>query len=297
MKACKNLLKKLVKDEQGGEVLEYALIAGLMGLFCVRLYFARLRVGYWAFLPLQAYTRCGTCFVPVAFAIVLWFAMQFGMLLLQREGVGAGIACGSHLGGLLGGVGLGLLLGLPSRARAEQHLHRGRAYLDRAQWYAAQGEFIEYVRRQPDDDIGHLELARTYRLTGRHPVADQHYRAACRSAVAEKRWDRVDQIFAEAEKGNSRFCLEPTHQMQLAQMRDRALNPQAAVPAYLRLVDTHPHAAAAPVALSRAARIAASTPSLAWQRETIQERLLEQYPDSVEASFLQQSVPARANAA
>jgi pilus assembly protein Flp/PilA len=30
MKAYKNLLAKLVKDEQGGEVLEYALIAGLI---------------------------------------------------------------------------------------------------------------------------------------------------------------------------------------------------------------------------------------------------------------------------
>ena len=30
MKAMKNLLAKLVKDEQGGEVLEYALIAGLI---------------------------------------------------------------------------------------------------------------------------------------------------------------------------------------------------------------------------------------------------------------------------
>jgi pilus assembly protein Flp/PilA len=30
MKALKNLLTKLVKDEQGGEVLEYALIAGLI---------------------------------------------------------------------------------------------------------------------------------------------------------------------------------------------------------------------------------------------------------------------------
>ena len=30
MKAMKNLLTKLVKDEQGGEVLEYALIAGLI---------------------------------------------------------------------------------------------------------------------------------------------------------------------------------------------------------------------------------------------------------------------------
>jgi Flp pilus assembly pilin Flp len=30
MKKFSNLLKKLVKDEQGGEVLEYALIAGLI---------------------------------------------------------------------------------------------------------------------------------------------------------------------------------------------------------------------------------------------------------------------------
>lgn len=30
MKAMKNLAAKLVRDEQGGEVLEYALIAGLI---------------------------------------------------------------------------------------------------------------------------------------------------------------------------------------------------------------------------------------------------------------------------
>jgi pilus assembly protein Flp/PilA len=30
MKTCKNLVAKLIKDEQGGEVLEYALIAGLI---------------------------------------------------------------------------------------------------------------------------------------------------------------------------------------------------------------------------------------------------------------------------
>ncbi len=30
MQSVKNMLKRLVKDEQGGEVLEYALIAGLI---------------------------------------------------------------------------------------------------------------------------------------------------------------------------------------------------------------------------------------------------------------------------
>jgi pilus assembly protein Flp/PilA len=35
MKALKNLLARLVKDERGGEVLEYALIAGLIVVACI----------------------------------------------------------------------------------------------------------------------------------------------------------------------------------------------------------------------------------------------------------------------
>ena len=35
MKAIKNLFSKLVRDEQGGEVLEYALIAGLIVVACI----------------------------------------------------------------------------------------------------------------------------------------------------------------------------------------------------------------------------------------------------------------------
>lgn len=35
MKALKNLLGRLVKDERGGEVLEYALIAGLIVVACI----------------------------------------------------------------------------------------------------------------------------------------------------------------------------------------------------------------------------------------------------------------------
>lgn len=35
MKALKNLLKSIVRDERGGEVLEYALIAGLIVVACI----------------------------------------------------------------------------------------------------------------------------------------------------------------------------------------------------------------------------------------------------------------------
>lgn len=233
-------------------------IAGLLGLFMVRAPFANLRVGWWVFMPLQAYTRCGVAHMPVVLAIGAWFAIQAGMALLQNEGVAAGIACGSHLGGLAGGIGLGLLCGLRRAALAERWLHSGRRYRDRSLWFAAQGDFIEYVRRQPTDDIGHLELARTYRLTGRHAQADRSYRDAARVWARRKRFDRVGEIVREAIRGNSRFVLEPAAQLHYAQCLERALATDQALAAYERLIAEYPQSEETPLALFRAARLAPS---------------------------------------
>lgn len=260
-------------------------ISGLMGLFVLRLHFARLRLGYWAFLPLQAYTRCGTAFVPVGFAVAVWFLIQLGLALVQLGGAAAGVAVGSHLGGLAAGMGLGTLLHLRRAAAAEQNLHRGRRYLDRAAWFAAQGEFIEYVRRQPQDEEGHLELARTYRLTGRQILADQHYRQACHLLAAAKRFDRVEEVYVEAEKGSPTFTLAAAPQLQLAQLLERSLKRSQAATAYARFANRHPEDASASLALYRAARLSAQLPDLAWQAPTLFVRLVEHYPYSAEAGL------------
>jgi membrane associated rhomboid family serine protease len=260
-------------------------IAGLLGLFAVRLHFARLRVGWWAFLPLQAYTRCGTARLPVWVAIVLWFGMQLGMALLQREGAAAGVAVGSHLGGLLAGAALGLWLGLHVDAATDLRLHRGKAYLDRAAWFPAQGEFIEYVRRQPKDIHGHLGLARTYRLTGRHVLADQHYRIAGSLEAATKRLDRVQEIHGEALRGNPRFAFAPALQLHLAQVLERCMKPQAAAAAYVRLADWAPHCAEAPLALYRAACLTGRRAAGPPHATELLEQLVERYPETAEASL------------
>lgn len=231
-------------------------IAGIMGLFAVRLYFARLRVAWWAFLPLQAYTRAGTAYLPALLGIVLWFAMQLVMALLQREGVGAGVACGSHLGGLAAGIGLALAFGLRNDARTDAHMHRGKFYLGRAAWFAAQAEFLEYVRRRPHDEQGHLELARTYRITGRQALADQHYRDGAEILAAAKRLDRVEEIYGEAQRGNPHFAFSPALQMQLAVALDRSLKTTAAASAYTRVAESAPQSPQAAIALQRAVRLA-----------------------------------------
>jgi membrane associated rhomboid family serine protease len=261
-------------------------IAGLLGLFLVRVYFASLRVGWWVFMPLHAYTRCGVSAVPSAIAIVVWFGIQAGMALLQHEGVAAGIACGSHLGGLLGGVGLALMFGLRRAARAERWLHSGRRYRNRSLWFAAQGDFLEYVRRQPTDDIGHLELARTYRLTGRHPQADRSYRDACALQARAKRLDRVEEIVAEATRGNPRFVLDPAVQMHYAQSLERAFKTAAAQRAYEQLVEEHPQSVEAPLALYRAARLASPQ-----QASELRQRLLDAHADTLEARLVLRGTP------
>ena len=272
-------------------------LAGLLGFFAVRMYFARLRVAYWTFLPLQAFARAGAVTVPAAFAIGLWFLLQLTMTMLQREGVGLGVACGSHFGGLLAGVGLAMAGGARRAACAEAHLQRGRAYLDRAAWYAAQGEFIDYVRLRPQDEAGHMELARTYRLTGRHALADQHYRRACRLHAAAKQLDRVEETALEAERGNPRFVLDPSCQLQLAQALERSLKREPAARAYQRFAEVYGEAAKAPLALYRAARLAGNDEAGRVRAELLYERILEHYPLAAEAGSariaLAASKPAR----
>jgi tetratricopeptide (TPR) repeat protein len=210
--------------------------------------------------------------------------MQLGFALLQREGVGAGVACGSHLGGLVAGACIAFALRLHVDGAVELRFHRGRRYLDQALWYPAQGEFIEYVRRQPTDVQGHLELARTYRLTGRQPQADHHYRTACRLAAQAKRLDQVEEFYIEAEKGNSHFALEPPLQLQLAQVLEKSLKAEAAARAWGRFADSAPRAAQAPLALYRAARLAAQTGGEQHAIRLLQ-RLSETYPEAPESAL------------
>ena len=119
-------------------VISPGAIAGLMGLFMIRFYFAHLRVGYWTFMPLQAFTRAGIVRVPILFAVVIWLLMQLALIVTMTQGGLAHIAVGSHLGGLCSGVLLALLLGLHRDGSCELHFVRGRKYLRQGHWLPAQ---------------------------------------------------------------------------------------------------------------------------------------------------------------
>ena len=261
-------------------------IAGILGLFLVRLYFARLRVGYWAFMPLQAINRAGIVRLPVTAAIVIWFLTQLGITLTQTQGAAAQVAAAAHLGGLFAGVGIALLLRLRGEGISEGHLHRGRRWLDEAQWFAAQGEFLEYVRRCPEDPEGHLELARTYRLTDRHQPADRHYRIASTRLAKRGRMDRLVEVYREAERGHPSFVLPERLQHQLSRLLERTLCLEEAERAWRTLAVQFPTRCNAPLALYRAAQLAQENGDSFRAVETLRD-LVESFPDSSEAQMVE----------
>lgn len=266
-------------------------IAGLMGLLLVRLHFARIRIGYWTFMPLQAYTEAGTRSLPIVVAVFLWFLIQIGLVVAQSQGSQGGIAVGSHLGGLAAGIACGLMLGLRHEAAAEHHLHRGRDYLGKAQWFAAQGEFLEYVRRRSHDAEGHLELARACRIMERHVEADDSYRAACVLWARRRRLDRVEEAYEEALRGNPGFVLPAPLQWQLATLLERAFKLDRAETAYRLFARVYSSKTTAPVALFRAARLAQRRDDEP-AAQALFRTLVAEYPDAAESELARRSSDA-----
>jgi membrane associated rhomboid family serine protease len=268
-------------------------IAGLMGLVLVRFWFARLRLAYWAFMPLQAYTRAGISRVPLVLAVVLWFLMQLGIGLTQVEGAPAEIAVGSHVGGLLVGVLIGLLSRLAHQARDEQHFDRGMRYVERAEWFAAHGQFLDYVGRRPEDPEGHLQLARTQQLTERLDAAAESYHRACALYVEARRFDRVEMVYREAQRARVGIVLEAGAQLHLARLFERTMKPLLAQQAYADYAARYPDLDAAPCALYRAATLAESIGET-WRAHPFYRRLVETYPGSIEAELVDPPVRQRA---
>jgi hypothetical protein len=120
-------------------------------------------------------------------------------------------------------------------------------------------------------------------LTGAEALAVKHYRVAGRIVARAKRSDRLEEIAAEAERSLGGFAFDPAQQMQLAQSRERGLNPDGALRAYEALVECAPHASEAPLALFRAWKLAAKIDDR--RAAGLYERLRAEYPLAPESAI------------
>ena len=152
-------------------------ISGLMGLFLVRLYFARLRFISVTMLFLQGIAKPAAFSLPAIVGIGLWLALTVAY---QFAGIASETAYVAHLSGAVFGVIFGLAMGLAPEARLERHLAVGSRYAEKGEWFAALGEYESYLGKAPSDPEALAQAARLQRVTHQEGQSAVRFREAIR---------------------------------------------------------------------------------------------------------------------
>jgi len=265
-------------------------VSGILGAFTVRFFASKMRIAYWAFMPLQAFTRGGMVEMPVMFAIALWFVMQVVRGLLQFEGVGMQVAYVTHISGFAWGMLIAFVSGHFGHGRVEAMLQKGERYMREGHPYAAQGSLIRYLARRPDHGIVYAKLARAMVLSGNEEGARKNYRKACEMLIDQGDRGLSEDAYGEAVRGFTRFRLSADHQLNLAFGLERNLKPKLAITAYETFEESYPTHKDASFALLRSAVLYMHSLSEMEKAIECYERLIERYPHDQWVEFAHEQI-------
>jgi membrane associated rhomboid family serine protease len=259
--------------------------SGLLGAFMVRLYYARIEVAYWVFMPLQAVNRAGRRFIPGVIGVISWFAYQGAYAAIQYGMDSAGVAYGVHVGGFAAGVVLALLFGSMPEARAEKRLASARRAFAKSEFFAAQAEYLEYLDRKPGDAGIHAETARACLCNGEHGLARVHYVEAVSRLMEGGERGEAEEVLAEAMRAIDGFTLgEKTH-LDLAYGLERSMKYDLALKAYGNFANRYPFSPDVPFILLRMAGIHERRMGCPDRAVECYERIVRHYPGDSWAEY------------
>ncbi len=221
-------------------------VAGVMGLFLVRLYYARLKFAAVTLLYFQGITKANKFALPAFAAIILWFVLQgVYQLALPVEGT----AYISHLAGLGIGVALGFLMGLGGEARLERRLFVGDRYAERGEWYAALGEYEGYLAKRPEDAEVLIRAARVQRVTHQTSASHARFREAIACRLKAGQVEEAGDTFDEMKRLLGDVPIPSGHLLRIARSFEERGRPSDASRAYETYGRHFPEAAGAATAL------------------------------------------------
>ncbi|MBI4364367.1 MAG: rhomboid family intramembrane serine protease [Candidatus Latescibacteria bacterium] len=227
-------------------------IAGIMGLFLVRLYFVKLRFAALTMLFLQGVARGSRFALPAVAAIALWFLLQVVYQLVEPT---AGTAYVSHLAGLGFGAALGLLMGLAGEGRMERRIIIGNRYAERGEWFAALGEYDAYLARHPADPDVLIQAARVHRVTHQTARSMDRFREAIGRLLRSGEVSEACDAYDEMKRLLGDVAIPPADELRVARGFEEAGRPTDASRAYEAYGRHHPDAPAAWTALLKCADI------------------------------------------
>jgi membrane associated rhomboid family serine protease len=265
-------------------------VSGILGGFLVRFHISRVRIAYWVFLPLLAYTRAGRTEVPIVFALALWVLLQLTRGLVQFEGAAATVAYLTHLAGFGFGMVWTLATGGWKEARIEAHRTRAKRYLRQGEFHGAQGELARYVAGRSDDGQAHAELARVMIQAGDDLGAKANYLKACELLLWSQERGECEEIYEQAVRRYPHFVLSRELQLDLAYGLERNLKYRLALKAYENFARSYPTHKEAPFTLLRAANLFCKTFSDPGRAKQCYKELIEKYPEDAWVDFAREQM-------
>jgi membrane associated rhomboid family serine protease len=228
-------------------------ISGLMGLFLVRLYFARLRFVSMTMLLFQGVVKPAAFALPAVVGIGIWLALA---LVYQAVGIAAATAYVAHLGGAAFGVIFAIAMGLAREGRLERHIALGDRYAERGEWFAALGEYESYLRRVPDDPEALAQAARLQRVTQQASQSAERFRESIRQWLRRGELRSACDTYEEMRRLlGGEILLPPAEQMRVARGFEELGRPSEASRAYEAYGKRYPDRHAAALAMLKSAEI------------------------------------------
>lgn len=214
-------------------------IAGLLAFSLVRLYDARVQIGWWVFAPLAGQNRAGKTPVPLLGAVALWLVLQV-VETLTASLTGTNTSFAAHFGGFATGLLLALAMGAHRPARAESARVRAGRYFAAGQFHAADGAWEEYLALEPGDEEAQLAQARTRQALGRATEAGVLYRGVFGARLARGEASAALAVYDEAQRGPGTRVFRPAELARVAYYFEKQGDYRAAVNAYRELFGNYP---------------------------------------------------------
>lgn len=231
-------------------------LAAIMGLFAVRFYKTRIRVGY--FIWFLWLIRYGTFAITSVAGIALWFARDIldGLLGLALGATG-GVANWAHLGGVAFGVALGLLSGQVRSASTEYLAEDARQLAAGGTHEVAAAKYAALAENDPSNPEWRRRKARELASSSRldPDAARSEFLEALRLMARGRQLADALDTFIEADGLVGTAGLDHTTILAVAAEAERRPDWATAERLYLRVIEERGGTPAAEKALFRLAHV------------------------------------------
>jgi membrane associated rhomboid family serine protease len=193
-------------------------IAGIMGVFLYRCYYAKVRILLFFFIPLQ---------VPAWLLLGFFFLRDFTGGIAAIKGIHQNTAFWAHVGGFLGGFATSKYLKYEGQAKREKLEHTVRKRLDTHEGFA-EGMMAaeELIQTDAENPYLHLKMAQAKSRGGNSKEGKEHYEKTLQLMLETDR-EKAVEVFVEYWK-KYLTVMEPRYQVRISRLLNRAGHPQLA---------------------------------------------------------------------